>query len=464
MINYIRLSNFKNFGDVTLDLRGKKNKPKKMAFIYGENGAGKTNLLSSVLFLFKSTMTLENQAQLEIFRKQLSEGRDDTDEKQLKRIVEIAKSSFWDLSTVINDAWMIDNDGTMRLEFGFNVNNHDGVYFAEFAKDKIIEEKLTYFLKERTGSVFHIREEGKKINLNNLVFFEKDYSAVLTDLVGQYWGKHSFLAILHEELQRKQKLYIEKNISTNLLNALDFLFSLSVTNLRGEDKTEVLQNLRGGFNSNRQMQGVVKRQDKVILLGYEEILNDYLTSMLSDVKSVKYDILEKGDNIHYRLTLQKMINGEIRNVFATHESTGILRLIHYFPYILNCLSGNTVVIDELDNGIHDLMISDFVKSLSAAVTGQFIASTHNTTLLKKLPAEAVYFVVTDATGVAKVVSLLQIEERVQGSNNIAKKYLEGNYGGIPYVGALDFGEIAEELEEYTTKKSKRQNGVQHEKC
>ena len=44
MFTYVRLKNFKSFGDVTFDLQDKHGKPKKLTIVYGENGIGKSNL------------------------------------------------------------------------------------------------------------------------------------------------------------------------------------------------------------------------------------------------------------------------------------------------------------------------------------------------------------------------------------------------------------------------------------
>ncbi|NLL25508.1 MAG: AAA family ATPase [Spirochaetales bacterium] len=54
MLLYIKLKNFKSFSNIMFDLRGKGGIPKRVAFIYGENGAGKSNLMSSLLFLRKT--------------------------------------------------------------------------------------------------------------------------------------------------------------------------------------------------------------------------------------------------------------------------------------------------------------------------------------------------------------------------------------------------------------------------
>ena len=54
MFEYIKLKNFKSFGDITFDLTDKNGNPKKLVLIYGENGIGKSNL-ASVYYMLSET-------------------------------------------------------------------------------------------------------------------------------------------------------------------------------------------------------------------------------------------------------------------------------------------------------------------------------------------------------------------------------------------------------------------------
>ena len=64
MISYIELQNFKSFSNIFFDLRGPRGIPKKLAFLYGENGSGKSNLIRSLMFMCQSFDTLRNQQML----------------------------------------------------------------------------------------------------------------------------------------------------------------------------------------------------------------------------------------------------------------------------------------------------------------------------------------------------------------------------------------------------------------
>ena len=47
MFEYVKLKNYKSFGNIEFNLLDRNNQPKKMVLIYGENGIGKSNLASA---------------------------------------------------------------------------------------------------------------------------------------------------------------------------------------------------------------------------------------------------------------------------------------------------------------------------------------------------------------------------------------------------------------------------------
>ena len=51
MLKRIELINYKSFKNVTIDFSDTKTKTKNIAIIYGENGSGKSNIISALYFL-----------------------------------------------------------------------------------------------------------------------------------------------------------------------------------------------------------------------------------------------------------------------------------------------------------------------------------------------------------------------------------------------------------------------------
>lgn len=65
MLTYLELKNFKSFSDIKFDLRKAYGEPKKIAFIYGENGSlWKIQPDIIILFLLQTLNTLVNQIKL----------------------------------------------------------------------------------------------------------------------------------------------------------------------------------------------------------------------------------------------------------------------------------------------------------------------------------------------------------------------------------------------------------------
>lgn len=73
-------------------------------------------------------------------------------------------------------------------------------------------------------------------------------------------------------------------------------------------------------------------------------------------------------------------------------------------------------------------------------------TTHNTTLLNSIQKDAVHFLVVDALGNKKFVSISDFPIRTQQNHNIQDRYLQGIYDGVPLIGYLDFNEFHDLLE------------------
>ncbi len=66
MFEYIKLKNFKSFDNIELNLLDKRNNPKKLVLIYGENGVGKSNIASAFFMLSEMLRTMDVRDIMEI--------------------------------------------------------------------------------------------------------------------------------------------------------------------------------------------------------------------------------------------------------------------------------------------------------------------------------------------------------------------------------------------------------------
>jgi len=451
VLSYIKLKNFKSFSNITLDLRGNKGIPKKMAFIYGENGSGKSNLMFSLLFLSKTLNTLMNQEQMKKvndskFAQMMSELKDSTAKNEL--LEHLLSQRFFTLEDLINEYITLDSKGMLEIEIGFYINDKEGSYSLAFEQDKVVHEELRYQVKERVGIMYLLKDDY--IKMSPSVFKDPDYTRELRENIEKYWGKHTFMSILFNERATKNRKFVESRLNKNLFEVLNWLgrYSVLCKNSYAETAKVAIQ-----FDFLRSLKdGSIKKKDDRELFAFEKVLNEFFTQLYSDIKKVYYKLTPKDDGFDYELYLKKLINGKILDVPFSLESTGTQKILDVFPFMFSAISGSTVLVDEVDSGIHDLLMCNIIELVSEAleesVNGQFIVTTHNTLLMKQLPNDNVYILRADAQGNKDIVTIDEYKFRTQKTNSKQSKYLNGDYSGIPFIGYLDLSEMVEDVIEY----------------
>ena len=439
MITYLHLENFKSFSDITLDLRKSQGEAKNLAFIYGENGSGKSNLVCALSMLKDSIATLR----MEDILRQAFERRGEAEDKGLsakdkeKFDTCVIEQFTPPLYYLLKEHRRIACDAPMVIELGFRLEGRDGSYRMVFDEEEIIEEELRYLIEKKEGIVYKI-VRGEPY-FSPTIFFDTEYKNELKDLIERYWGKHTFLGILAAEISRLAIDYINARVANNILIVYFWLEKLSVrcTNFRGSRKQHSEY-----FPFNLPLdQGKVKSEDNRELKLVGELLDEFLTQVYSDIKSVRYRLTPDNGDYDYELILTKQIDDELIDIPVSKESTGTRKLLEIFPLLMMASIGETVVIDEIDSGIHDLLMLEVLEPLMESIKGQLILTTHNTLLLEEMDPENAYIIAMDAKGNKDIACVRDYAKRTQKAHNMQRKYLRGDYGGIPYIGAFDYEDL-----------------------
>jgi len=328
----------------------------------------------------------------------------------------------------------------MRLEFGFRLKGYAGVYLLETNETEVVHEKLEYVYKKNKAVFFDISPEN--IILNNNVFPDVEYRQSFKKMLEEYWGKHTLLALLLFDAREKAKGYIEKRIARNLDIFMDFLYSTSIETRESRRENRSVLYVGGNRLLRNIEEGSVAINDEVEIIKTENMLNEFFTSLYSDIKQVYYEREKENNQIRYKLFFRKLIFGELRDIEYSKESTGTVKLIELLPYFIQGLNKGVVVIDEMDSGIHDLMIEAVLESLYPYITGQMIITTHNTQFLESsLAKDSVYIFHVDAEANKELIPIRDFELRMHPNLNLRKRYLSGLYGGIPNTMEVDFSEM-----------------------
>jgi hypothetical protein len=103
-------------------------------------------------------------------------------------------------------------------------------------------------------------------------------------------------------------------------------------------------------------------------------------------------------------------------------------------------AGGTMTVDEIDASLHPLLTAKLISLFQSEVTNphgsQLIFTSHDAALLGTFDAEEIlhrdeiWFAEKDAEGVSVVYPLSDFKPRKEGENR-QRRYLNGNYGGVP---------------------------------
>lgn len=438
MFTYIKAKNFKSLKNIELNLNRTKLETNKFIAVYGENGSGKTNLVELFKFLQQLTISRIVDVRLNILPKEFFELKEkmiDTTPLNVKPI--------WQLSLQLDEYRMINEEDDTEIEYGFKIDNKEGFYSVKFNKE-IVEEKLYFFVNKQKGYYFKLSKNDKELNKN--IFINEKYNEELKENIEKYWGKYSFLSLLYFEEKEKNEEYITNNISKKLLEITNRILTMTIhvdkwyLNFTTDNymKKNVLVDLKSGVVPKNKINEIKK---------YENVLNIFFTQAYADIKSVKYAIEDKNDKIRYKLYFNKMIGGNLKSIPIELESEGTKKIIEEFDTLVGAIRGETVVIDEIDNGIHDLLMKNIILSIKDEITGQLIITTHNTLLLEILPKECIYILSTDYKGDKNICTIKEYGVKIQKNHNIRDLYFKGVFGGVPTTSYVDFEEIKYVLED-----------------
>ncbi|MGN1044428.1 MAG: ATP/GTP-binding protein [Candidatus Methanomethylophilaceae archaeon] len=407
------LDNFQSFDHIELDLNGKNKTVKNHAFIYGENGSGKSSLINAVFLLLVSSETVR---------------------KDIEHTSSIDSSNPDEsLANLVRTLRMIGSEGNTKLDFTFTFGGSDARYVIEFnAAGTLVKECLYNKINSRKGTLFRFEEGDEPYFVRGLIKDKRFRDKIKSELA-QYGGNRSLLGILNEDIHGSNRQFIEDNVNPNLLSFIDGINSITVESRR--------------FHITRKGQiklpyGKIPLEDADKLDTMERMLSKFFSRLYSDVIGTYFRKEIQNDRIDYELFFKRRISGKIRETPARWESTGTMTMMNVMNPLLSCVAGDCVFVDEIDTGVHDLLITGVMEQTIPEIRGQLIATTHNTCLMETLSPDNVYIIRIDRNAFKEIRCVSSIE-RIRPQNSIRHKYYEGNFMGIPYIADLDLDSIAE---------------------
>lgn len=444
MFTKITLENFRSFDHIVFDLTEKGNVPKHLAVLYGENGAGKSNLMSAFVLLPELTRTMDVR---DAYERLLTRDAIFQDEKMEKVMREQMRHSLRDMSAIIKDYRMIDCEDPIVAEYEFNINGNNGCYRVEFGQDEIVHERLEYVLNRRRGLYFDCSSDGILINDTVIQGTNgKDFLVDVKETAKRYWGKHSLLAILLYEMKDKSNAFGRDNVTENFNTVLREFRGLSCAVSMGNKSWEGLSSKLQVLK--RPLQGHLSLRREAELDYASDFFTQLFTSVDLSVRKIFYKKEFHDDEIYYKLIEEKYIAGNYRRIDFERESAGNCQLLNISCYLLTACMGGVVILDEAEANIHDLLFQKLLEEIRPILKGQVIMTTHNTMLMEaSFAREATYILSVDPDNPSdkKIRCISDYRKRTYAANNIRNKYLNCEYGGVPELRQTEFQESIEKI-------------------
>lgn len=388
----------------------------KTAVVYGANASGKTKLFEAFDFLkgFISPPKRDNRIPV------LDYWRTKYDAFRLNTVSD-KESSFFEAVIMIED---------VQYRYGVELN------------EKEVLSEWLYMKKQREINVF--AREGAEIKYNKEQINVKVASNIVSaDMVS---STSSFLAVLktfNEPLATKIVDWFDGAI---VISANDIRSGVPLQYLADEEKKKIIIKFMKAFDFNIEDMNLHEiRIEDVPEKVKAMIGEDNLTGPLYDGISTSH---KQYNELYERV-------GDVWFSLEKDESYGTNRLFWLSWAIISALENGTVLfIDEYDSGIHPYIARQIVWMFyNCKSKAQLIINTQNASLLryktrddqKLFVKNQVYIVDKNRYGESTLTPLADYSSDMR--SNMENLYLDGDFGGVPYVSMSSLMELIQRKEE-----------------
>ena len=384
----------------------------KSAVIYGANASGKSNFLKAMSFMssivLNKSKVIQSTDKLPHIPFRLSTETHDS-------------SSTFEIVCFINE---------VKYRYGFELDATTVYSEWLYADEKGKESKLFY----------REVEEEHYVNINKFkegyTFFDK---------------KNSKINISSNQLFIWKCDQNDGEISKSILNWFSkFNF---IDGMKQESYSQYSMNHMKDTNFKNEIVSLVKTADigiDDIVLEEEKMSSMAMNEMGLDA-TVQEQIEKNGGitkislNTYHKQYNEK--NEEVGNIIfelENEESKGTRKFFSIAAPILNTLrEGSILIIDELDASLHPMLTKHLIKlfhndSINTK-NAQLIFATHDTNLLNSslFRRDQIWLTEKDKYASTNIFSLAQFND-VRKTEDFEKQYIQGKYGGIPYLGKFEF--------------------------
>jgi uncharacterized protein len=367
----------------------------KSAIIYGANAAGKSNLITAMLFMKRFIMGSARERQGPI------------------DCAPFLLDSY--TSSMASEFEMIFISDGVRYQYGFAVT-----------PTRVTKEWLIAYPEKRPQHWFE-REYNNKTSQEEWKIGSKLLGGRQIDL----WKKSTrpdalFLSTAHQ-LNSEQLKPIYDWFKKQLI-------------ILSHDNNQTYQ----FYPYDRFFPKIFEKKDEK-----EKILNfmNTLDLKINDIRVENREEKVAGTDVKFPSITFIHLNEKNEEIAFTldMESDGTKKLFYEAPRLLKVLQDEKVlIIDEIDNSLHPSLVRSLIKCFKNSVDkqskAQLICTSHDVSLLdpELLRRDQIWFVEKKQDNSTNLYSLADFSPRKNEA--FGKGYLEGRYGALPFIGEWQFNE------------------------
>ena len=386
-----------------IDVPGKINLLKS-AVIYGPNASGKTNFLLTLRTM--QEIVLESAAELQ---------PGDSLPAAPFRLSQAARKEPCEFEVV----FIADS---VRYQYGFAAT-----------EERIVEEWLLSYPKGRPqrwlGRTWNEADSGYDWQLGNNLSGEKKSWQKLTRENALFL---STAVQLNSDQLRPIYIWFKHTLRTANMAGWTPKFSASLCKRNGIEKLRVMEFLRAADL------GI----DDIVVEEKEFDYADLPDGMPNSLKETVRNQM-KGKQYLEIMTSHVDAEGETQLFDIDDESHGTQKIFSLAgPWIDSLNKGYILVIDELNVGLHPLLLKFLVNLFNNSEinkkNAQLVFTTHETSILNQalFRRDQIWFCEKDSENVSELCPLTDFHPR-KGRENLEQAYLSGRYGSLPYVKPLE---------------------------
>lgn len=417
MIIYYKVKNFKSiYEPVILNFNAsiltehtnsnvsglKQNQLLKSLVLYGHNASGKSKILESLDFF---QWYVVNSATEKLKDSEL----DIEPFKLLKKSVN--EPSLFEMSFIVNNT---------NFRYGFEIDDKK-VYKEWLLEVKKTTEKPVFLRIDQDFQIdykkFENSEDLEKRTRNNALFLT----------VASQWN-----------VQKAQEIvnYIESIINIQGHNDKEYR-DITIDLLKDGEYSELIQT----FIQKADL-GINKLNVVDVPISFEQIEENIPVELRNMVRErIEKKTPSSVISAHNVFDDNMNIVGQEPFIFQKSESEGTKKYFNLVGLIIMAIKQNRpIIIDEFDSKLHSLLSKAIIKVFNSAKIkskAQLIIACHDTSLIDRnlLRRDQIYFVEKDFKGATNVTTLAEYKPRKESPFD--KNYLDGKYGGIPFIEDLE---------------------------